>query len=135
MATTAPTVTSESAGIWTLPHQDVSVPTARRLARAHLCRGQLAPDTIDTALLLLTELLTNAVRHGHGPYVTFAVSLLSGQLILSVTDTGNGGPRTRHRCDALSESGRGLDIVATLAAAWSVRRTAAGHTIWAIIRL
>ncbi|MFF8784401.1 SpoIIE family protein phosphatase [Streptomyces sp. NPDC015125] len=78
--------------------------------------------------LLLSELVTNAIRYGTGPV---QVRLLHDRtLICEVSDAGSTAPHLRHAA-ATDEGGRGLFLVAQLAQAWGTRYTADGKVIWA----
>ena len=103
------------------------VQRARHLAGALARRtGVAAAD----AELLVTELVTNAVRHG-GPGVDLWLRRLpSGGLRLEIVD-GRGGaaPRVQRPSDD-AEGGRGLVIVQALASRWGAERLAAGKQVW-----
>jgi len=92
----------------------------------------LTAGTIDDALVMVSELVTNAVQHGK-PDVTLRFWLRSDRLTVAVTDRGGGTvPRTNRVPGRDQQSGRGLLIVDALAARWGVSRTdrAAGKTVW-----
>ncbi|MFJ9552073.1 SpoIIE family protein phosphatase [Streptomyces erythrochromogenes] len=78
--------------------------------------------------LLLSELVTNAVRYGSAP---IKVRLVHGRtLICEVHDASSTAPRMRHAA-ITDEGGRGLFLVAQLAQAWGTRYTTTGKVIWA----
>ncbi|MFD8087167.1 SpoIIE family protein phosphatase [Kitasatospora sp. NPDC059722] len=78
--------------------------------------------------LVLSELVTNAIRYGSGP---IRVRLLYDRtLICEVSDTGSTSPHLRYAADE-DEGGRGLYLVARLTDRWGVRYTAEGKIIWA----
>jgi anti-sigma regulatory factor (Ser/Thr protein kinase) len=84
----------------------------------------------DDAALLVTEVATNALRHG-GPGVDLWVRpLLDGGLRVEIVDgRSDAVPRVRHP-DADAEGGRGMLIVAALARDWGTDRLSAGKTVW-----
>ncbi len=78
--------------------------------------------------LLLSELVTNAIRYANGP---IQVRLLHDRaLICEVSDTSSTSPHLRHAATT-DEGGRGLFLVAQLAQEWGTRYTDHGKTIWA----
>ena len=124
------------------PHSPITLPYAAHAAaaaRAHLRRQahQLPPTTLEDALLLTSELVTNAIRHGR-PEVTLAVALEPSALTVVVTDTSPDlpplDPRTPHPD---SPTGRGLLIVHTLATRWGVTPQPAqpGKAVWFALHL
>ncbi|MEU6070145.1 MULTISPECIES: ATP-binding protein [Streptomyces] len=122
---TAPTTVSEGGGLATLPapfawrlaldHDPQSPSTARREARTVLERWELVGETLSDALLIVSELVTNAVVHAQPPIRLSLLLRVDRTLLIKVTD---GGP------DALEESwtagrpsderGRGGTIVQSL---------------------
>ncbi|MEU0105559.1 SpoIIE family protein phosphatase [Streptomyces sp. NPDC006251] len=85
-------------------------------------------ETAFAAELILSELITNAMRHGAGP---IRVRLLYGRtLICEVSDTSNTAPHLR-RAASTDEGGRGLFLVAQLSQSWGTRYLPEGKVIWA----
>ncbi|AQS67727.1 SpoIIE family protein phosphatase [Streptomyces pactum] len=117
---------SESVGDWTLPREPRSVGRARELARAKLFDWDMEP-LVDTTELLVSELVTNALRYGEGE-IRLRL-LLDRTLVCEVWDSGLVQPR-RRRARATDEGGRGLQLVGLLSAAWGSRRTPRGKTVW-----
>ncbi|MET9496454.1 SpoIIE family protein phosphatase [Streptomyces sp. NPDC006552] len=117
---------SENVGDWTLPREPKSVGRARELAREQLTAWELGP-LADTTELLVSELVTNALRYGEGD-IRLRL-LLDRTLVCEVWDAGLVQPRRRRARDT-DEGGRGLQLVGLLSAAWGSRRTPRGKTVW-----
>ncbi|MET9519048.1 ATP-binding protein [Streptomyces sp. NPDC002994] len=114
---------------------------ARAVIGRHLTYCGLQSLT-DDALLVVTELLSNAARHGKPPWSVSMCLMLSQEdgrryVRLEVADAGSGidinliRARWRHPSGSLTDGGRGLFIVDTLASSWGNDRTSHGHTVWA----
>ncbi len=103
-----------------------SVGRARELARAKLLDWDMEP-LVDTTELLVSELVTNALRYGEGE-IRLRL-LLDRTLVCEVWDSGLVQPRRRRARDT-DEGGRGLQLVGLLSAAWGSRRTPRGKTVW-----
>jgi anti-sigma regulatory factor (Ser/Thr protein kinase) len=101
---------------------------ARREVRAVVAHWD-APVDPDVAVLLTSELVTNALRHETGRTVTLEVSCSRGQLRVDVYDTSASWPVVTD-ADAYAETGRGLLLVATLSADWGFYRTPAGKAVF-----
>ncbi|MBT2438852.1 SpoIIE family protein phosphatase [Streptomyces sp. ISL-36] len=116
----------DAVGDWRLPREPRSVGRARELARAQLTAWDLEP-LVDTVELLVSELVTNALRYGEGE---IRLRLLRDRtLVCEVWDAGLVQPRRRRARDT-DEGGRGLQLVGLLSAAWGSRRTPRGKTVW-----
>ncbi|OIJ97278.1 PAS sensor protein [Streptomyces sp. MUSC 14] len=117
---------AESVGDWTLPREPKSVGRAREFARGQLQSWDLEA-LVDTTELLVSELVTNALRYGEGE-IRLRL-LLDRTLVCEVWDSGLVQPRRRRARDT-DEGGRGLQLVGLLSAAWGSRRTPRGKTVW-----
>ncbi|GGQ58063.1 SpoIIE family protein phosphatase [Streptomyces asoensis] len=117
---------ADSVGDWTLPREPRSVGRAREYARGQLLSWDLEP-LVDTTELLVSELVTNALRYGEGE-IRLRL-LLDRTLVCEVWDAGLVQPRRRRARDT-DEGGRGLQLVGLLSAAWGSRRTPRGKTVW-----
>jgi ABC-type multidrug transport system ATPase subunit/anti-sigma regulatory factor (Ser/Thr protein kinase) len=92
-----------------------------------LQKWDLSPDVEFATVLILSELVTNAIRHGNPP---IHIRLLRDRsLICEVTDGSSTSPRLRY-AEMTDEGGRGLFLVAQLAKRWGARSTARGKIIW-----
>ncbi|WP_426365923.1 SpoIIE family protein phosphatase [Streptomyces sp. E-08] len=117
---------SEAVGDWRLPREPRSVGRARELARAQLAAWDLEA-LVDTVELLVSELVTNALRYGEGE---IRLRLLRDRtLVCEVWDAGLVQPRRRRARDT-DEGGRGLQLVGLLSSSWGSRRTPRGKTVW-----
>ncbi|MCD7438951.1 ATP-binding protein [Streptomyces lincolnensis] len=88
----------------------------RRITAAHL-RLWSVSSCADTAKLLVSELVTNAVRYGEAEDICFSVSYWKGEVRIEVGDGAPGRPEVR-KPSADEESGRGMLIVEALAEDW-----------------
>ncbi|MFI9780231.1 SpoIIE family protein phosphatase [Streptomyces sp. NPDC051956] len=112
--------------VWEWAADPARVGDARTAATGQLGAWGL-DDLAFTTELVVSELVTNAIRYAGGPV---KVRLIREQtLICEVSDTGHTSPHLRHA--ALDEEGgRGLFIIAQLAQQWGTRYTPTGKTIW-----
>jgi anti-sigma regulatory factor (Ser/Thr protein kinase) len=101
----------------------------RRISEAHLRLWGLE-SCIETALLLVSELVTNAVVHGRGE-VEFVLSYRDGVVCIEVRDASPARPRARRPAPD-EEHGRGLLLVTALAGAWGTSQD--GTCTWCTIR-
>lgn len=105
-----------------------SVPKARSVVASVVTAADRAQ--VDDVLLVVTELVTNAVLHGTAP-ITLRVSLLDDGVRVAVTDHGRAMPvRPEPSLDAMT--GRGLSLVAATARSWGVEPADdGGKVVWA----
>jgi anti-sigma regulatory factor (Ser/Thr protein kinase) len=122
------TLGPDQVATWDLPADPAVVARARELACAQLSAWHLADDLAFTTELVVSELVTNAIRYG-GPPVRLRL-IRDSSLICEVSDASSAAPHLR-RARAFDEGGRGLMIVAQLTERWGSRHTGAGKTIWA----
>jgi serine phosphatase RsbU (regulator of sigma subunit)/anti-sigma regulatory factor (Ser/Thr protein kinase) len=113
---------------WELPSDPSVVSEARALAGRQLDRWGLSGLEYGTGLVV-SELVTNAVRYGGGGPVR--LRLLRGtSLVCEVSDRSNSSPRIR-RAGVTEEGGRGLFLVAQFTRSWGARYMPQGKTVWA----
>jgi anti-sigma regulatory factor (Ser/Thr protein kinase) len=111
---------------WELPADPARVGDARNATTEQLSTWGL-DDLAFTTELIVSELVTNAIRYAAGPV---HIRLIRDQaLICEVSDTGYTSPHLRH-AETDDEGGRGLFIIAQMAQRWGTRYTATGKTIW-----
>ncbi|MFI9628505.1 ATP-binding protein [Streptomyces sp. NPDC052042] len=116
-----------------LPAHPKSVAGARRLARARLDEWRLGGDAYDAALLIVSELVTNAVVHTMSARVVCELRCLDRRLRIAVQDQGHqaGGPKLCRAAD--DEHGRGLLLVDAMSSTWGSRYAefGSGRIVWA----
>ena len=116
----------ENYATWALPAKLTSVRQARSVIREPMERWGLA-DLIPTTELLVSELVTNAMRYSRGEVTLRLVN--EGALTCEVHDSSGALPRLR-QANGDDENGRGLQVVRQLAKRWGARRTATGKVVW-----
>jgi anti-sigma regulatory factor (Ser/Thr protein kinase) len=96
--------------------------------------AHLPPDLRDDLLLLLTEVVTNSVRHSgakEGDRIEVEVREATDALHVVVTDPGLGFERpNRPMPDHRTTGGLGLVLVDRLSRSWGTRRTTRGWAVW-----
>ncbi|MEV1244148.1 ATP-binding protein [Nonomuraea sp. NPDC050022] len=112
---------------WSLSPGMSSVPEARRLTRARLAAWGL-DELAEVAELLVSELVTNALRHAPGPH-RFTLYASDGLLRGEVEDAGT-APLCLHQATPGDEHGRGLDLIDLLACCWGSESAPSGKTVW-----
>ncbi len=114
------------ARVWELPQEATAAGHARRVIRETLRSWELS-QLLDTAQLLGTELVTNALRYAYGP---IELRLIRDRALLcEVADSDERPPRLRH-AGSDDEHGRGLELVSKLASRWGTRPTPTGKVVW-----
>ncbi|MEU1308274.1 SpoIIE family protein phosphatase [Streptomyces cinnamoneus] len=112
---------------WDVPCEPSAVAGARAGITRQLTEWGLE-ETVFTTELILSELVTNAIRHAAGP---IGVRLLYDRtLICEVSDSSSTSPHLRYAADE-DEGGRGLFLVSQLSDRWGTRYYARGKIIWA----
>ncbi|MFF3839147.1 ATP-binding protein [Streptomyces sp. NPDC001930] len=124
-------------GIAVLPRHPRAAADARHVL------GRIAPegqDEVDMAALLLSEVVSNAVRHADGPVIEIAVGydhhvgVVTGAVFDANPLMGAGARSSRDEADAEEtelETGRGLDLLDAVAGAWGVATVGdRGKWVW-----
>nr|WP_274389138.1 SpoIIE family protein phosphatase [Streptomyces taklimakanensis] len=115
-----------SAASWTFPAERYAVRRARDAARRTLREWGLG-ELVDDTALLVSELVTNSMRHAHGP---IGVRMVRGSsLLVEVSDPLPVPPR-EHVATEDDEGGRGIQLVARGARRWGTRHGPIGKTVW-----
>jgi anti-sigma regulatory factor (Ser/Thr protein kinase) len=103
-----------------------AVREARRIVARQLAQ-HIGEETLDDVLLVVSELVTNAVLHGRGD-VDLRMELDRGRITGAVSDEGHGFTPRRRRPDPSRVGGHGLHIVARVADRWGL--TAGTTHVW-----
>lgn len=111
-----------------LARQPSAAAEARAQVRAAL-RAWNVPVDHDIAILLTSDLVTNAIRYGDGETVTLAIRCSRGRLRIDVNDRARYLPAGADE-PADADSGRGLVLVAALSSEWGSFRTPAGKAMY-----
>jgi anti-sigma regulatory factor (Ser/Thr protein kinase) len=134
-----PTAADDPAPVGALVAEHVVAPEpqavreARQFLRGALQEWGVDEETIDTAVLCLSELVTNAVIHSHAGCVV-QVLLEDGVLTTTVRDAGSTEDATPEALDdPLVVHGRGLHLVEALADRWGYDLDTVGTTVWFVL--
>ncbi|MFB7511062.1 SpoIIE family protein phosphatase, partial [Streptomyces broussonetiae] len=119
---------ADQVATWHLDHHPKTVATARAHARHQLVLWRVDEETTYATEMIVSELVTNAVRYGTPP--VWLQLIKDRTLTCEVHDSNALAPRLRH-AKTIDEGGRGLFIIAQLAQNWGVRYTLDGKTVWA----
>jgi len=111
---------------WLLPSDGRSAGVARRHLRSAL--PDLPHELVDVAVLLTSELVTNATAHGGG-LVSMTVDYDTARLRVEIRDESTERPERREH-SLLAEGGRGLHIVDALASEWGATPSGRGKSVW-----
>jgi len=111
-----------------LNREPAAAALARREIRAAIAAWEPGVDA-DVAVLLASDLVTNAIVHGDGRTITLAIRCAAGRLRVDVYDTSHALPVVLD-AGASAATGPGLALVATLADEWGTFRTPAGMAVY-----
>jgi anti-sigma regulatory factor (Ser/Thr protein kinase) len=118
-------------GTLTIPGRPEHVREARGFVTKAL--GELHPN-LDNAVLLTSELVTNAVMHSssrcHGGIVTVLIMEAADGVRIEVADEGSDLSTPVVRGDVYASDGHGLFLVQTLSDQWGYLRDGKGTTVW-----
>ncbi|MEV6737272.1 ATP-binding protein [Streptomyces sp. NPDC003753] len=127
-----------------VPHGPAGVGEARHRMRDQLRTGGMSESVIDDAVLILSELLSNACRHGRPLRDSLTADGdvraawrvdTSGRLTVEVTDGGGPTRPVPATPSVTAHGGRGLNIIRALAKDWGVRDDAHGEvTVWVVVQ-
>jgi anti-sigma regulatory factor (Ser/Thr protein kinase) len=117
----------QSAAVLVPPHT-IAVRGARRWARIQLESWGLDEEKVATAVMCVSELVTNVVQHAGTP--ARLTLELAGQLLVTVEDTGTWSAPRIEREDHFASQGRGLALVSAVTDAMGHARGSGGSTVW-----
>ncbi|WP_254396684.1 ATP-binding protein [Streptomyces sp. AC558_RSS880] len=130
-----------------LPARYEAVREARQFTRKTLDQWNLG-DRFDDVCLVVSELVTNALRHGlpagaprpTAPDLPVRLHLMrwTERLVCAVRDPSDDSPVTRESDDFSAESGRGLFLVESFSDSWGwhpMTGAPSGKVVWALFRL
>ncbi|MGW1427723.1 ATP-binding protein [Streptomyces sp. NPDC002431] len=127
-----------------VPHGPAGVGQARHRMREQLRSHGVSDSVVDDAVLILSELLSNACRHGrplgrHAEVGDGDVRAAwhvdrTGGLTVEVTDGGGPTRPVPSTPSVTARGGRGLNIISALAEEWGVRDSSSGEvTVWVLV--
>ncbi|MEU5165112.1 MULTISPECIES: ATP-binding protein [Streptomyces] len=127
-----------------VPHGPAGVGQARHRMREQLRSNGVSDTVVDDAVLILSELLSNACRHGRplGQHSEMGDGDIRaawrvdrrGDLTVEVTDGGGPTRPVPSTPSVTARGGRGLNIISALAQEWGVRDDTVGEvTVWALV--
>lgn len=133
MATARRTRSASSSVVVPVKSSARSVGVARRRLETALAEWSVPPAARYDALLVASEMVTNAVRYAKAP-IELRARLDGPYLVVEVLD---GAPEVPQRSepDLLALGGRGLHIISALSESWGVRPHAAGKSVWCTLRV
>ncbi len=119
-----------------LPYAPSSVAVARQRLSTDLRESGVYPDAVDDAVLVVSELLSNALRHAHplpSGMIRVAWMCSDDRVEVAVSDGGSATEPRAGRPTLSSLGGRGLGIVDYVAERWGVRHEGDTTTVWAVL--
>jgi anti-sigma regulatory factor (Ser/Thr protein kinase) len=113
---------------------DVRAPAAARKLVSECLERRVVASALENAQLLVSELVTNSLRHSGAPMdeVVVSVELMPDRFRVGVQDSGSDAVIAARPADLATGGGFGLKLVQTLSERWGVERLAGGGTqVWA----
>jgi anti-sigma regulatory factor (Ser/Thr protein kinase) len=111
-----------------LTREPATAAEARSQVRAIISAWRVPVDPA-IAVLLTSDLVTNAITHGDGKTITLAIRCSRGRLRIDISDTSRSLPMAVDE-PAVTETGHGLVLVATLSTEWGSFQTPAGKAMY-----
>jgi anti-sigma regulatory factor (Ser/Thr protein kinase) len=125
---------AESRARLSVPHERTSVRVVRRAFADQLTEAGVPPECRDDAMLVLSELVSNAVKHAAplpDGQITVSWQVADDVLHVEITDGGSGTRPSASVAVLSALGGRGLDIVRMVASQWGVTEDDGTVTVWA----
>ncbi|MER5428178.1 SpoIIE family protein phosphatase [Streptomyces sp. NPDC002588] len=119
---------------WTVWRVPEAARQARRFTRRSLRSWGVPQDAMDTALLVVSELVTNALVHTDGP-VRLDLTLIAERLRVAVTDASPRTPVKPAHLGWESTGGRGILLVEAMSDAWGTLPVSGGKQVWCEVLL
>jgi len=119
-----------------VPHEGHGVSLARHALARELAALGVPDDAIADAMLVISELVSNAVKHAAplpGGEVQVGWSIDRERMHLETTDGGGSTRPNPAVATGFALGGRGLDIVRTISDQWGVTQHGESVTVWAVI--
>jgi len=117
--------------VWQIASEERAVAQLRAAVGVTLLEWSIPSQTAHDVVLLVTELVTNAVLHGQPP-IQLRLRRTSAHIVVEVHDSATFLPR-RLRATPEDEHGRGLQLVSLLAHRWGTRPTVNGKSVWCVV--
>jgi anti-sigma regulatory factor (Ser/Thr protein kinase) len=117
-----------TAGTLTLPPDPAAVRSARQFVQEHCRSLGMHDDACDSAVLMVSETVTNAFLHGRSE-ARIRVTASEGRMRVEVADDNSRHPRPVEQDDDALD-GRGIAIVQMLSHRWGVQDHGLGKTVW-----
>jgi serine/threonine-protein kinase RsbW len=117
-----------------VPHEGHGVSLARHAFARELTSAGISDDVRQDALLVMSELVSNAVKHGAplpDGQVRVAWSIAEDALHVAITDGGSVTRPNPAVATVFALGGRGLDIVRKISTEWGVSHDGTSVTVWA----
>lgn len=121
---------TEKSKVFNFPRTDTSPSDARKAVRQAIISWGVSGETVDTVELLVSELVTNAIKHAHGSRDCRLICKFSeNELSVAVMDQSSMLPKPRSAKNE-EANGRGLMLVKLLADSWGTHSLLCGKAVF-----